>query len=157
MEILTTAMGVKLQALKNWECKLLGQAFQELLNMMIYCTWYFCFSYAYHRQLIICLEITIFSSVMLYRLLVMFWHLRGTCRLYHQGGWGSFPCLFCPQKCFYEGIVCQQWLRYILFTHQQMHYLLNLERFKIYTNIAPTCFSLGPPSGSLYWAWLKLY
>jgi hypothetical protein len=31
-----------------------------------------------------------------------------------------------------------------LFTHQQMRYLLNLERFKLYTrihtNIAPTCF-----------------
>jgi hypothetical protein len=37
---------------------------------------------------------------------------------------------------------------YILFIHQQVHYLLNLERFKIYTrihtNIAPTCFGLGP-------------
>jgi hypothetical protein len=47
-----------------------------------------------------------------------------------------------------------------LFTHQQMHYLLNLERFKIYTrihtNIAPTCFGLQPSSGSLYCAWLKL-
>jgi hypothetical protein len=26
-------------------------------------------------------------------------------------------------------------LKSILFTHQQMHYLLNLERFKIYTRI----------------------
>jgi hypothetical protein len=52
-------------------------------------------------------------------------------------------------------------LKSILFTHQQMHYLLNLERFKIYTkiqtNIAPTCFGLRPSSGSLFWAWLKLY
>jgi hypothetical protein len=43
----------------------------------------------------------------------------------------------------------------IQFTHQQMHYLLNLERFKIYIkihtkNIAPTCFGLRPSSGSLY-------
>jgi hypothetical protein len=42
-----------------------------------------------------------------------------------------------------------------------MHYLLNLERFKIHikihTNVAPTCFGLRPSSGSLYWAWLKLY
>ena len=40
------------------------------------------------------------------------------------------------------------------FTHQQMHYLLNLEKFKIYfkihTNIAPTCFGLRTSSGSLY-------
>jgi hypothetical protein len=46
-------------------------------------------------------------------------------------------------------------LNSILFTHQQMHYLLNLERNKIYTkihtNIAPTCFGLRPSS-----AWLKL-
>jgi hypothetical protein len=41
-------------------------------------------------------------------------------------------------------------LKSILFTHQQKHYLLNLERFKIYTNIAPTCFGLRPSSGSLY-------
>jgi hypothetical protein len=45
----------------------------------------------------------------------------------------------------------------ILFTHQQMLYLLNLERFKIYTKIhtgvAPTCFGLRPSSGSLYWDW----
>jgi hypothetical protein len=43
-------------------------------------------------------------------------------------------------------------LKPILFTHQQMHKLLILERFKIYTrihtNIAPTCFSLPPSSGS---------
>ena len=47
------------------------------------------------------------------------------------------------------------------FTHQQIHYLLNLEKFKIYikihTNIALTCFGLRPSSGSLYWTWLKLY
>jgi len=34
----------------------------------------------------------------------------------------------------------------ILFTHQQMHFSLNLEKFKIYINIhiniAPTCFGL---------------
>jgi hypothetical protein len=57
-------------------------------------------------------------------------------------------------------IVAPYILKSILFTHQQMHYLLNLERFKIYTkihtNITPTCFSLQPSSGSLYWAWLKL-
>jgi hypothetical protein len=51
-------------------------------------------------------------------------------------------------------------LKSILLTHQQMHYLLNLERFKIYTrihtNIALTCFGLRPSSGSLYWAWLML-
>jgi hypothetical protein len=45
-------------------------------------------------------------------------------------------------------------LKSILFTHQQMHYLLNLKRFKIYTrihiNIAPTCFGLRPSSGRLY-------
>jgi hypothetical protein len=45
-----------------------------------------------------------------------------------------------------------------LFTHQQIHYLLNLERFKIYTrihiNIASTCFGLRPTSGSWYCAWL---
>jgi predicted permease len=41
-------------------------------------------------------------------------------------------------------------LKSILFTHQQMHCLLNSERFKIYTNIAPTCFGLRPSSGSLY-------
>jgi hypothetical protein len=49
----------------------------------------------------------------------------------------------------------------IQFTRQQMHILLNLEKFKIYIkihiNIAPTCFGLRPSSGSLYWAWLKLY
>jgi hypothetical protein len=48
----------------------------------------------------------------------------------------------------------------LLFTRQQMHYLLSLEMFKIYTrihtNIAPTCFGLRPSSGSLYWARLKL-
>jgi len=36
-----------------------------------------------------------------------------------------------------------------------MHYLLNMEKFKIYmkiyTNIAPSCFGLRPSSGSLYW------
>ena len=50
---------------------------------------------------------------------------------------------------------------YILFTHQQMHFLLNLEKFKIYIKIhiiiAPTCFCLRPSSGSLYRDWLKLY
>jgi len=39
-----------------------------------------------------------------------------------------------------------------------MHFLLNLEKFKIYIkidlNIAPTCFGLRPSSGSLYSAWL---
>jgi hypothetical protein len=34
---------------------------------------------------------------------------------------------------------------------------LDLERFKIHTNVAHTCFGLRPSSGSLYWAWLKLY
>jgi hypothetical protein len=48
-------------------------------------------------------------------------------------------------------------LKSMLFTHQQMHYLLNLGRFKIYTNIAPTCFDLQLSSGSLYWTWLKLH
>ena len=42
----------------------------------------------------------------------------------------------------------------IKFTHQKMHYLLNLEKFKIYIkihkNIAPTCFGLRLSSGSLY-------
>jgi len=42
-----------------------------------------------------------------------------------------------------------------------MHYLLNLEQFKIYikihTNIAPTCFGLRSPSGNLRWTWLKIY
>jgi hypothetical protein len=51
-------------------------------------------------------------------------------------------------------------LKSILFTHQEMHYLLNFERFKIYTrihtNIAPTYFGLRPSSGSLHCAWLKL-
>ena len=28
---------------------------------------------------------------------------------------------------------------------------------KIHINIAPTYFVLRPPSGSLYWSWLKLY
>jgi hypothetical protein len=52
---------------------------------------------------------------------------------------------------------------FVLFTHQKVHYLLKLERFKIYTkihtNIAPIYTYLGfrPSSGSLYWAWLKLY
>ena len=50
---------------------------------------------------------------------------------------------------------------YILFTHQQMHFLLNLEKFKIYMKIhiiiASTCFGLRPSSGSLYRAWLKLH
>jgi hypothetical protein len=41
----------------------------------------------------------------------------------------------------------------VLFTHQQMQYLLNLERFKIHTNIAPTFFGLRLSSGNLYWAW----
>jgi len=48
-----------------------------------------------------------------------------------------------------------------IITHQQMQYLLNLEKFKIYikinTNIAPACFGLRPRSGSLYWTWIKLY
>jgi len=39
-------------------------------------------------------------------------------------------------------------------THQQMHHLLNLEKFKIcitiHTNIPPTCFGLRPSSGSWY-------
>jgi hypothetical protein len=51
-------------------------------------------------------------------------------------------------------IVAPCFLKSILFTHQQMHYLLNLERFNIYTrihtNIAPTCFGPRPSSGSLY-------
>jgi hypothetical protein len=38
-----------------------------------------------------------------------------------------------------------------------MHFLLNLEKFKIYIKIhikvAPSCFGLRPSSGSLYWAW----
>jgi len=42
-----------------------------------------------------------------------------------------------------------------------MHYLLNLEKFKIYIkthiNIPPTCFGLRPSSGSLYCTWLKLH
>jgi len=42
-----------------------------------------------------------------------------------------------------------------------MHYLLHLEKFKIYikirTNISPTSFGLRPSSRSLYWTWLKLY
>jgi len=50
---------------------------------------------------------------------------------------------------------------YILFTHQQMNFLLDVEKFKIFIkihiNIAPTCFGLRPSSGSLYRAWLKLY
>ena len=58
-------------------------------------------------------------------------------------------------------IVAPCFLKSIYFTHQQMHYLLNLQKFKIYikihTNIAPTCFGLRPSSGSLYWTWLKLY
>jgi hypothetical protein len=49
---------------------------------------------------------------------------------------------------------CQQYDNIKLFTHQRMHYLLNLERFKLYTrihiNFAPTCFGLRPSSGSLY-------
>jgi hypothetical protein len=57
-------------------------------------------------------------------------------------------------------ITLRQQSKSILFTHQQMHYLLNLGRFKMYprihTNIAPTCFGLRPSSGSLYFAWLKL-
>jgi hypothetical protein len=40
----------------------------------------------------------------------------------------------------------------ILFTHQQMHYLLNLEMFKkytrIHTNIAPTCFGVNSVNSS---------
>jgi hypothetical protein len=48
-------------------------------------------------------------------------------------------------------------LKSMLFTHQQMYCLLSLERFKMYTNIAPICFGLRPSSGSLYLAWLKLY
>ena len=43
---------------------------------------------------------------------------------------------------------------YILFTHQQMHFLLNLEKFIF---MAPTCFGLRPFSGNLYRAWLKLH
>jgi hypothetical protein len=47
-----------------------------------------------------------------------------------------------------------QCVLFILFTHQQIHYLLNLESFKIYTkihtNIAATCFVLRPSSWSLY-------
>ena len=47
------------------------------------------------------------------------------------------------------------------FTHQQMHYLLNLEKYiifiTIHTNIAHTFFGPRPSSGSLYWTWLKLY
>jgi len=50
---------------------------------------------------------------------------------------------------------------YVLFTHQQMQFLLNLEKFKIYVklhvNIAPKYFGLRRSSGSLYRAWLKLY
>ena len=41
---------------------------------------------------------------------------------------------------------------YILFTHQQMHFLLNLEKFKIYIkihiNIAPTCSGFDHPQGA---------
>jgi hypothetical protein len=44
----------------------------------------------------------------------------------------------------------------ILFTHQQMHYLLNLERFKIYTNIAPTYFGLRPSSRELVLSLVKV-
>jgi hypothetical protein len=40
------------------------------------------------------------------------------------------------------------------FFHQQMHYLLILENFKIYikfeVKIAPTCFGPRPSSGSFY-------
>ena len=42
-----------------------------------------------------------------------------------------------------------------------MHFLLSLESSKIYIKIqikiAPTSLGLRPSSGSLYWAWLKLY
>jgi hypothetical protein len=45
-------------------------------------------------------------------------------------------------------------IKSIQFNHKQIHYLLNLEKFKIYikinTNIAPTYFGLRPSSGSLY-------
>jgi hypothetical protein len=41
-----------------------------------------------------------------------------------------------------------------LFTHQQMHYLLNLEglnfTLEFTKNFAPTCFGLRPSSGCLY-------
>jgi len=36
-----------------------------------------------------------------------------------------------------------------------MHYLLNLEKFKIYIKIQISLLRLS--SGSLYWTWLKLY
>jgi len=58
---------------------------------------------------------------------------------YHYKGAGIFRRYTCPTE----------------FNRQHVHYLLNLEKFKIYikmhTNIAPTCFGLRPSSGSLYW------
>ena len=53
-----------------------------------------------------------------------------------------------PKKCTFSKLM------YILFTHQQIHFLLNLEKSKIYIKIhiiiAPTCFGLRPSSENLY-------
>jgi len=65
------------------------------------------------------------------------------------------------KRCHLTFIFAPCILESIQFIHQQMHCLLNLEKFKIYiqihTNIAPTCFGLRPSSGGLYWTWLMLY
>ena len=92
-----------------------------------------------------------------------------------QAGTASFG-VFNTDQYILKGNVCILYLKYladsfyrctvhcgiyVLYTHQYMHYLLNLEKFKIYIkrhiNIAPTCFGLRPSSGSLYRACLKLY